>query len=228
MDDMFVQADQPKIETIEIEWKEYRGYWERISESDYDHLYPGETGPYPGPFGSTASLWVKRLDGSPSSTFRFAADGSKECFKWVPEPSFDEGRSADSPPEGAASSTPKPELPEEEVEESRPYDVWDLLAHHDTLTAEAYELMQRKNNDYAGADGASPFKNFLHAETLGLCSAEQGMVVRLSDKLQRLAHAVSGQEMKVTDESVRDTILDIINYSVLISAYLKSKVQASS
>jgi hypothetical protein len=138
---------------------------------------------------------------------------------------FDEGYSADPPPEGYASSTPKPVPPPPLSCPIDEFDVEDLLEYHDELCDDAVDLMRRKNNDYAGASWKSPFKNFLHAETLGLCAAEQGMVVRLSDKLQRLAHFVSGQEMKVSDESLRDTLLDIVNYTVLIGAYLQSKKQ---
>lgn len=142
---------------------------------------------------------------------------------------FQEGHSAEPPPPGAASSTPPPEPP------AAPRPLWAdlkfdkdrLLDHHEDMCGEAWRLMSRKNNDYAGAGGTSPFKNFLHAETLGLCTVEQGMVVRLSDKLQRLAHFVSGQEMQVKDEALQDTILDIINYAVLISAYTKAKKDGS-
>lgn len=95
-----------------------------------------------------------------------------------------------------------------------------LFAYHAATCSAALELMRKKNNDYAGADGTKPFKNFELCETLGLTKTEVGMVVRLSDKLQRLAHILGGQNMLVKEESLRDTLLDIINYSVLIGAYV--------
>lgn len=96
-----------------------------------------------------------------------------------------------------------------------------LLMHHDHLCEEARNLMVKKNADYAEAE--APFKNFELSERLGLCSTEAGMAIRLSDKIQRLCGFLAGKELKVKDESVRDTILDAINYLVLISARLESR-----
>lgn len=104
----------------------------------------------------------------------------------------------------------------------------ELLEHHLKLCARAQQLMERKNADYAGADGETPFKNFQTSEALGLCTTEVGMAIRLSDKLQRLSgFLVNPRDMQVKDESLDDTILDGINYLVLISAYLKQKRGAS-
>lgn len=103
------------------------------------------------------------------------------------------------------------------------YTTSDLLAFHEFLTDAARSLMVRKNNDYAGSSGTQPFKNFELCSAMGLTTTEVGMAVRLSDKIQRLSHLLSGQKMLVTDESLRDTLLDIINYTVLIGAYVDSK-----
>lgn len=220
---MQAQAEQSQTETIEVYGKEYRGHWVPIGWDEFSE----DSGERCGPSSLTESLYLSTNTGAPVKKFVVGPSGATETyFRWIPEPAFDQGHQTQPIPEGAVSSTPKPTPPAPLPPPA--FNVFDLLNLHDDLCDEARGLMERKNNDYAGEDGTSPFKNFLHAETLGLCSVEQGMVVRLSDKLQRLAHAVSGQEMKVTDESIRDTILDIINYSVLISAYLKSKVQASS
>lgn len=96
-----------------------------------------------------------------------------------------------------------------------------LLMHHDHLCEEARNLMTKKNADYA--EESAPFKNFELSERLGLCSTEAGMAIRLSDKIQRLCGFLAGKSLKVKDESVRDTILDAINYLVLISARLESR-----
>jgi hypothetical protein len=106
------------------------------------------------------------------------------------------------------------------------FDRGSLLELHDDLTTRARDLMTRKNHDYAGKGGENPFANFLLCEAMGLCSTEAGMVVRLSDKLSRLATFVSAGELLVKDESVEDTLLDIINYAVLVAGqirYRKSK-----
>jgi len=96
----------------------------------------------------------------------------------------------------------------------------ELLKHHQWLTERALDLMRRKNADYAGADGQRPFRNFELCEAMNLCRTDVGMAVRLADKIQRLSGALaSGGDFKVTDETFDDTVLDAINYLVLISAY---------
>jgi hypothetical protein len=75
--------------------------------------------------------------------------------------------------------------------------------------------MVRKNHDYAGHTEKDPFANFRLCESAGLCSTAAGILVRLSDKLSRLATFVAKGKLTVSDESVEDTILDVINYAVL-------------
>jgi hypothetical protein len=45
----------------------------------------------------------------------------------------------------------------------------------------------------------------------------------MTDKMSRLASFSSRGELSVEDETVYDTLEDLINYSVLLAAYLKSK-----
>jgi hypothetical protein len=106
------------------------------------------------------------------------------------------------------------------------FDRGSLLELHDDLTTRARDLMTRKNHDYAGKGGENPFTNFLLCEAMGLCSTEAGMVVRLSDKLSRLATFVSAGELLVKDESVEDTLLDIINYAVLVAGQIRYRKAA--
>ena len=96
-----------------------------------------------------------------------------------------------------------------------------LLECHERLCKKARELMEKKNSDYTdGESGDDPFANLKLCEALGICTTTQGMVVRLSDKIARLARLVSpGRVARVVDENIDDTILDIINYAILIAAY---------
>ena len=88
---------------------------------------------------------------------------------------------------------------------------------HKTLCDDARALSQRKGHDYSGE--ADTLKNLKLAGAAGLCTPEQGVVVRLLDKLSRLAELDKpGAEAHVADERVRDTILDIINYACLHEA----------
>lgn len=83
-----------------------------------------------------------------------------------------------------------------------------------------YELTRKKNMDYAGAEDA--FKNFKLIGHLGAATVEQGFVVRMSDKLQRIANLISRENM-VADEKITDSLQDLAVYSVLFLTYLKSK-----
>tara|TARA_R100000008_G_scaffold14830_1_gene7209 strand:- start:1173 stop:1484 length:312 start_codon:yes stop_codon:yes gene_type:complete len=99
----------------------------------------------------------------------------------------------------------------------------ELLKHHDELCGIAKELMKKKNHDYAGSEGNEPFANFTRSEAMGICTTEQGFLVRVCDKLSRLSTFVNAGELKVDNESYEDAIVDIINYMVLLSGYLKDK-----
>lgn len=99
----------------------------------------------------------------------------------------------------------------------------ELLQYHHGLCQKAQGLMARKNKDYAGHTTADPFANFRLSEASGLCSTEAGILVRLSDKLSRLASFLKRGELQVKDESVEDTLLDIINYSVLFGGLLQAE-----
>lgn len=98
----------------------------------------------------------------------------------------------------------------------------ELFKLHEDMCCSALKLMKKKNADYAGS-GSDPFANFRRAEALGVCSTEQAFLVRMTDKMSRLASFASRGELSVEDETVYDTLEDLINYSVLLAAYLKSK-----
>ena len=99
----------------------------------------------------------------------------------------------------------------------------ELLRHHDKLTTTAKEIMKQKNHDYAGQGGEKPFANFERCEAMGVCSTEQGFLVRVIDKVSRLSTFVSAGELKVENESYEDAVLDIINYMILFSAFVEDK-----
>ena len=59
----------------------------------------------------------------------------------------------------------------------------ELFKHHKSICAEALGIMEKKNHDYAGEAGDSPFANFTRSEDMGICTTEQGFLVRLCDLL---------------------------------------------
>ena len=99
----------------------------------------------------------------------------------------------------------------------------ELLKHHETLCNEARELMKSKNHDYSGEAGTEPFANFTRTEAMGVCSTEQGFLVRVVDKVSRLSTFTSSGKLEVEGEGFHDSVVDIINYMVLFSGYLKDK-----
>jgi len=99
----------------------------------------------------------------------------------------------------------------------------ELLMYHDELCTAAKDLMSLKNRDYAGNHGNEPFANFTRVEAMGICTTEQGFMTRITDKMSRLSSFIDCGKMHVANESFNDTIVDVINYMVLLSAYLKDK-----
>ena len=96
----------------------------------------------------------------------------------------------------------------------------DYLAFHEWFCNSARELSARKNNDYAGNGGEEPFANFTRVEAMGICSTEQGFMVRLTDKLSRLATLAAGGKLQVTNETAQDTLKDVVNYAILLAAFM--------
>jgi len=99
----------------------------------------------------------------------------------------------------------------------------ELLEHHAEICAKAIEIMKEKNHDYAGKGGEEPFANFERCEAMGICSTEQGFLVRVVDKVSRLSTFVDAGELKVKGEAWEDAVLDIINYMILFSGFVTSK-----
>ena len=84
------------------------------------------------------------------------------------------------------------------------------------------DISKSKSADYAGVD--SPFKNFevIDFLTNGKVSVEEGLLVRMSDKMQRIANLIY-TDAKVKDESIHDTLSDLANYSMILRIYLEYK-----
>ena len=72
------------------------------------------------------------------------------------------------------------------------------------ITEEMNALYERKNHDY-GNSFSETFRK------LGIISA----ATRMLDKMNRIVSLVTKDQQKVNDESLRDTLIDIANYSVM-------------
>lgn len=80
----------------------------------------------------------------------------------------------------------------------------DQVARHQAVCNELNQLYERKNHDY----GDSFHKMFME-EGMGMCR------IRLGDKLSRFKTLSKGQIQQVTNESIRDTLLDLANYAIM-------------
>ncbi len=70
-----------------------------------------------------------------------------------------------------------------------------------TIQDECRELFSKKNSDYGDAFA-----------TYGIV----GVMVRIGDKLQRFSKITSKSvEIEVTDETLRDTLMDLHNYAAM-------------
>lgn len=87
------------------------------------------------------------------------------------------------------------------------------------------ELMKRKNMDYAG--NHEVFHNFHSVERFGICAAEIGILVRMSDKMARIANLID-QPASVSAESLSDTLTDLMNYANILKVYLDNKKTLTS
>ena len=76
----------------------------------------------------------------------------------------------------------------------------DRVGQMETIQTEALELFKKKNADYGDA-----FAKF------GLI----GVLVRIEDKIQRLLTITKNGVTLVSDEGLRDTLIDLHNYAAM-------------
>lgn len=98
-----------------------------------------------------------------------------------------------------------------------------------SITDEMYETTKRKNSDYTG-DASDAFKNFTMVEDLteGVITTEQGFYTRMSDKWMRFTGFMKNGVLKVKDEKIEDTLLDLAVYCILLVCYRRAKKDAEA
>ena len=98
----------------------------------------------------------------------------------------------------------------------------EYMDFHKACCDKMVEITKQKNADYTGTS-EDPFSNFTRVEALGICTTEQGFLTRMTDKLSRITSFAQKGFLLVKDESVEDTLMDLANYCILMSGYIKSK-----
>lgn len=105
-----------------------------------------------------------------------------------------------------------------------------LLAAHRLICESARRVMVGKNSDYALED--YPYKNLESTAAFTRVSTEEGILVRMGDKMSRLGVLLdpSNSGPAVKDESIDDTLLDLINYAILLMGVrsCRSKTESTS
>ena len=112
------------------------------------------------------------------------------------------------------------------------------LEIHESLCQEARALSARKGHDYSGEEDT--LRNLKACELLGLCPAEEGVLLRMQDKMSRLitllpnattprqsaTHTPPMVTAPMVTESIKDTILDLLNYCVLLWALMYEQTES--
>lgn len=93
-----------------------------------------------------------------------------------------------------------------------------FLDLHQSMIAKMHDICKRKAHDYNPSDDM--FATFRLCETLGISTTEAGILTRMTDKLSRAANLIGKGDALVGDESIQDTLLDLANYSIILSIYL--------
>lgn len=99
----------------------------------------------------------------------------------------------------------------------------EFIDYHRASCDKLVEITKSKNHDYAGFSDADPFANFKLVEKMGVATVEQGILTRMLDKVSRVNSFLKQGMLNVSDEKIEDTLLDLANYSIILSGYMKSK-----
>lgn len=91
----------------------------------------------------------------------------------------------------------------------------DNVKAHERICDELNQLYERKNHDYGDSF-------HLTYQKWGLPMA----AIRLEDKLQRFETLIKA-EKKVKDESIRDTLIDLANYSIMTVMELDNPITSA-
>jgi hypothetical protein len=109
----------------------------------------------------------------------------------------------------------------------------DILGLHVDMTTEAQRLLRSKNSNYAKSDKTDALSNLKLVEAVGCCSTAHGVVARMCDKIARVSNLItkeqnSGAVVDSDNENIRDTLIDLMNYCVLLQSVLIEKRKESN
>lgn len=82
------------------------------------------------------------------------------------------------------------------------------------ICEEMLSTFERKNHDYGDSFTQT-------VDKFGLIASG----VRMHDKLERFINIAQKEVSKVTDESMRDTLLDLANYAIMTVMYIDNEIK---
>ena len=88
------------------------------------------------------------------------------------------------------------------------------------------KIVDERSSKYASAE--YPFENFEASASVSETTVSQGIMTRFGDKLMRLKKALAelrntGAITEFSDESLEDTICDMINYLAILRVWIASE-----
>ena len=97
------------------------------------------------------------------------------------------------------------------------------LLHHMAHTyATCLRTVRVKTADYSGNDDV--FRTMRGVEAFRICSTEQGILSRMSEKMGRISNLiVNEQKPLVKDEPVEQALRDLLGHGAILLAYLDTK-----
>ena len=92
----------------------------------------------------------------------------------------------------------------------------DLLALIRELADKAIPKVAQRNAAYAGSGDVFGNLNLVETLSNGRLSTELGITLRMGDKVSRLYSLCSDPTIDAADESLEDTLIDLLGYSALL------------
>jgi len=99
----------------------------------------------------------------------------------------------------------------------------DYYSYAEKFLDRCLELTSKKGHDYA-KDDTDHFSAIKATKLIGV-NPLTGLLTRMMDKMSRLGSFNKRGILKVEDESIHDTLLDLAVYACLTSAYITSLKQ---
>jgi len=100
----------------------------------------------------------------------------------------------------------------------------EYLKAFESILKDMLMLTEKKNHDYAGGK-SDAFANFRQIADLTQerISVEDGILVRMTDKMSRISNLIASNVNPKVQESVLDTLQDLAVYSIILYIYLMKK-----